>query len=172
MGPQGAAVAHLVQLRDAHPVLVGLGVLGADVHGHLRQVEVGAHAPGGGDAHGALDVQNHPGGQLLGGEAVGVQVTGHVHEHLVDGVDMDVLRGHIFKIDLVDLCTVLHVQGHPGRGHDIVQAHGGISPDLGVVPRTVGELPAGGLPAALLVDLLHPLDHLEQPGPAGNTIGF
>ena len=74
--------------------------------------------------------KNHPGGQLLGGETVGVEVGGHVHEHLVDRVDVDILRGHILEIDLVDLRAVLHVQGHPGRGHNVVQAHGGVSSNL------------------------------------------
>ena len=82
--PQVAAVALLVQLGDAHAVRVRLGVLGPDVHGDLAEVEVGTDARRGGDARGLQHVQNDPLGQLPGREPVGVQVVGHVHQHLVD----------------------------------------------------------------------------------------
>ena len=172
MAPQSAAVAHLVQLRDAHAVFVRRDVLGGDVHGHLGQVQVGADACGSSDAHGALHVQNHLYRQLLGGEVIGFQVGGGVDEHLIDGVDVNVLRRHILQVHLVDAGAVLHVQGHPGRGHQVVQGHIGMGLHLGVVPGGGGELPARGFPLALPVDLLHPLHHLEQPGAAGNAVGL
>ena len=38
MGPEVAAVAHLVQTGDANPIFVRLNVLGLNIHGHLGQI--------------------------------------------------------------------------------------------------------------------------------------
>ena len=53
-------------------------------------------------------------------EFVGIQVVRHVHEHLVDGVDYDVLRRDILEVDLIDAGAVLHVVRHPRRRDDEV----------------------------------------------------
>ncbi len=84
--PQEAAVAHLVQLRDPHPVLVRLYVLRHDVHGHLGEIQVGPDPRRGGDTGGVQHLPDHGHGQLMSRHAVGVQIVGQVHEHLVDGV--------------------------------------------------------------------------------------
>ena len=56
----------------------------------------------------------------MGGELVGIQVVRHIHEHLVDGVDNDVLRGNILEINLIDTGAVLHVVRHSRRRDDEV----------------------------------------------------
>ena len=53
-------------------------------------------------------------------ELVSIQVVRHVHEHLVDGVDYDVLRRDILEVDLIDAGAVLHVIRHSGRRNDKV----------------------------------------------------
>src|SRR5699024_7927613 len=35
--PQETAVAHLVQLRDAYPMLIRRSMLGLDIHGHFAE---------------------------------------------------------------------------------------------------------------------------------------
>ena len=44
MVPQLPAIGHLVQLCYAHPVLVGLRLLGHDVHSHLCQIHIRTYA--------------------------------------------------------------------------------------------------------------------------------
>ena len=118
--PEEPPVGHLIQLGDAHSVLVRMDVLGHDVHSHLGQVQIGTHARCGGEAGGFQNVQDDGSGQLPGGHLISVQVVGQIHEHLVDGVGIDVLRGHIFQIDAVYLGAPVDIVGHPGRGHDVV----------------------------------------------------
>ena len=166
MAPQPPPVAPLVQLRDAHPVLVRRHVLGPDVHGHLGQVQVGAHARRGGDAGGLENVQDDRAGQLPGRHVVGVQVVGHVHEHLVDAVGEDVLRRNVFQVDPVNLCAPVDIVGHSGRGHQVVQSQRRVLLHRPVVPRGAGEPPARSLPLPPEVDLFDLLHHLEEPGPA------
>ena len=172
VGPQLLPVTHLVQLGNAHPVLIRLDVLGPDVHGDLGQIQVGAHARRGGDAGGLEDVQDDGPGQLPGRHLVGVQIVGQIHEHLVNRVGEDVLRGHILQIDAVDFCAPVNVVGHPGRGHNVVKGQSGVAPHLRIVPGGAGELMARGVPLAPGVHLRHPLYHLEEPGPASDAISL
>ena len=53
-------------------------------------------------------------------ELVGVQVVRHVHEHLVNGIDHNVLRRDVLEVDLIDAGAVLHVIRHSGRRNDKV----------------------------------------------------
>lgn len=66
VGPQGPAIGHLIQLRDAHPVLIRRNVLGHNVHSHLPQVEVGPDSRRCGDPGRFQHIQNHSHGQLPG----------------------------------------------------------------------------------------------------------
>ena len=61
---------------------------------------------------------------------------------------------------------------HPGRSHDIVQSQGRVPLYFRIVPGGAGELMAWSVPFPLGVYLCHPLYHLEQPGPARDTVGF
>ena len=170
--PQQPPVGHFIQLGDAHPVLVRVDVLGHDIHGHLGQVQIGAHTRRGGDAGGFQNIQDDGPGQLPGSHPISVQVVGQVHEHLVDGVGIDVLRCHIFQIDAVDLGAPVDIVGHPGRGHNVVQGQSGILLNLRIAPGGAGELVAGGVPLPPGVHLRHLLDHLKEPGAAPNAVGF
>ena len=74
MRPQFLPEAHLVQLGYPHPVLVGGQLLGGDVHGDFRQVQVGANAPRGGDTLGGQHIPDHGGDQFVGGLIVEMEV--------------------------------------------------------------------------------------------------
>ena len=74
----------LVQFGDTHAVAVGGNVLGDNIHCHLAQKQVGADARRGRDAGGVQHIENDFPRQLTRGQAVGLKVAGHVHEHLVD----------------------------------------------------------------------------------------
>ena len=78
----------------------------------------------------------------------------------------------MLKVHAVDAGAPVDVVGHSGRGYDIVEGQRRISPHLRVVGRSAGELPARDIPLPLVIDLLDPLDHLKQPGPAGNAISL
>ena len=170
--PELFSVTHFIQLGNTDAVLVRRNVLRHDVHGHLAEIEICTDARRGGDAGGSQDIQDHGLRQLTGGHPVGWEVAGDVHHHLVDGVDMDVLRGDVFQVDVVDLGADLDVPRHPGRGHQVVHRQGRIGLQLSGVGAFAHQLPAGGAEPPLGVDLLDPLDHLEEAGPARDAVGF
>ena len=147
-------------------------MLGLDVHGHLAQVQVGADARRGGDPRGVQHVQDHAHGQLPGREPVGVQVGGGVHEYLVNGINVDVLRGDILQVYFVDLGAYGHVAGHLRRGHQVIHRQGGGGAQGLIVPGGAGEPPSGRLAEAAGVDLPDLFHHLEQPGPPRQAIGL
>ena len=86
---------HLVERRDANAVLIGFGFLGFDVHGDLGEEEIGADARRRRDARRVQHVEDHGPRQLASGRAVGLQIAGNVHQHLVDGVGVDILGRNI-----------------------------------------------------------------------------
>ena len=85
---------------------------------------------------------------------------------------MDVLRGYILQIDLINLGGNIHVVGHAGRSDDIIQGQGRIGADEPIVifPDIQLVLRIGPLPG--FVHGGHLLHHLKESGPAGNTIGL
>ena len=172
VGPEIPAVALLRQLGNADAVLIRRDAFGPNIHGDLAQVQVRPDARRGGDARGLQHVQDDLHGEIAGAEAIGPQVVCHVHEHLVDGVGDDVLRRDVFQVHAVDSCAPLHVMGHPGRGHDVVHRKARVRFQLRIAGGGTRELPPWGLTGPLSVDLLDPLDHLEQPRPAGDAPGF
>ena len=165
MFPQQTAVSHLVQFRDAHAVLIGRHFLGYNVHRYLAEIKVRANASGGGDACLGQHLPDDFHGQLVSRHPVILQVGCHVHKNLVDGIDMDVLRGDVAEIYFINACAVLDVMRHAWLCHQIVH---------GQLPVCVQFLFRVRFPGAspLPVHLTHPLHHLEQPWPAADSIAF
>ena len=64
---------------------------------------------GGGDAGGGKYLADHPLGKLPGCETISAQIARNIHEHLVDGVDHDILRRGKTEIYLINPGAVLHV---------------------------------------------------------------
>ena len=126
----------------------------------------------GGNAGGAQHIQYDLHGKIAGGKAGQLQVFCGVDEHLVDGVDVDVLRLDVLEVDLIDARAVLHVVGHARRRDDIFQRQRGVLRELrGAVGRTGKRPPRRGA-QALGVDGAHALDDLEQPRPSGYAHGL
>ena len=149
MRPQFLAKGLLVQLRHPDAVLVGGQLLGSDVHGDFRQVQVGADPPGGGDTLGGQHVPDHGSDQLMGGHVVETEVGRQVHKALIHAVHMNVTRGEVLQVDAVNLRGNLQVSGHPGHGGDV--RHGLSRESL---------------------DLRQPLFHFKESGPPRHSQSF
>ena len=60
-------------------------------------------------------------GKLVGAHVVIGQIARHINENLVNGVGVDIRRGHIFEVGLVDLGRNVQIPLHPRRRNDVVQ---------------------------------------------------
>jgi hypothetical protein len=181
--PQQIPVGLLVQLCNADAVLVRRDMLCHNIHGQLCKVEVGADACRCGDAGVVQHLPHHGHGKLVGAHVVIGQIARHVNENLVDGVGVDVRRGHIFEVGLVDLGGHVQIPLHPGRRNDVAQPQCRVCVQGVGIERGAGKvifavlspdclfLPDSGL-QPLSVDLFHPLDGFKQPCSAGYLVSF
>ena len=97
---------------------------------------------------------------------------GHVHEDLVDGIDVNVLRGDIFQIDMIDLATDFDIPGHLRRRSHVVhgQRRGGLQR-----LRVAGGAGKGMVRRGLLatgVDVTDLLNNLKQTGASRDAVGL
>ena len=85
-----------------------------------------------------------------------MEVIGHIHEHFINAVHMDVFRCNIFQINLINPDTVVHVKCHAWRRDDEVD------PDVLVLVQHVFIIGSGrSIPAT--VQFLYLLLYLEEP---------
>ena len=168
MRPKLLTVAHFVKLRNADAVFVRLHVLRHNVHSDLAEIEIAANARRGCDARGVQDVRDHNLCQLTGGHAVSLQIVRHIHHHLVDGIDMDVLRGDVFQVYVVDLGADLNVFCHPRRGNEIIYFSGWISRQFIGVETLFGK--AASFAPPFRVDFLDTLHYFKEPRSAGDAV--
>ena len=181
MVPQQIPVRLLVQLCNSDTIFVCRDVLCYNVHGQLCKVEVGADACRCGDAGVVQHLPHHGHGKLVGAHVVIGQVARHINKNLVNGVGVDIRRGHIFEVGLVDLSGNVQIPLHPGRRNDVAQPQCrvcvqgiGIKRGSGKVVFSILSpdclfLPDGSL-QPLSVDLFHPLNGFKQPCSAGYLI--
>ena len=166
MIPQQTAVAHFIQLGNADAVPIRFDMLRHDVHGYFTEVEICPNPRCGSDSRGLQHIQDHGHGKLSGCHFVGGQIIGCVDKHLVDGIRVNVLRGNILQVHTKNACAALHVFGHLRRRHNIIQRQLRRGLYLQIICGGAGQRAAGGIPLPLCIDLLDPLHHLKQPGPA------
>ena len=95
-------------------------MFGGDVQRDFCQIEVGADTAGGTYAGLLIDILHDPKAKLSGGQPVKRKIVGHVHESLVDGIDMDIFFGDIFQVNSVDIRGNVHIFLHTGRRYDII----------------------------------------------------
>ena len=119
----------------------------------------------------------------MGAHVVVGQITRHINENLVDGVGVNVCRGHIFEVGLVDLGGNIQIPLHPGRRNDVAQPQRRVCVQGVGIKRGAGKvvfailspdrlfLPDGSL-QPLSVDLFHPLNGFKQPCSAGYSVSF
>ena len=183
MVPQQIPVRLLVQLRNADTILVRRDVLCHNVHGQLCKVEVGADACRCGDAGVVQHLPHHGHGKLVGAHVVIGQIARHIDKNLIDGVGVNIRRGHIFEVGLVDLGGNVQIPLHPGRRNDVAQPQRRVSVQGIGIERGAGKViftvlspdrlvPPDGSLQPLGVDLFHPLDGFKQPRSAGYLVSF
>ena len=133
VGPEQAAVGHLIELGDPYPVPVCRNMFGDNIHGHLCQVHIGADSGCGSDTRLRQDITDNTAGQLMGTDGICIQVIRNIHEHFINGVDMDIFRSNILQIDLIDPGRILHIAGHLRYRADISELLFRIGPELSFI---------------------------------------
>ena len=181
--PQQIPIGLLVQLRNADTIFVCRDVLCHNVHRQLCKVEVGADACRCGDAGIGQHLPHHGHGKLVGAHVVIGQIARHINKNLVDGVGVDIRRGHIFEVGLVDLGGNVQIPLHPGWRNDVAQPQCRVCVQGVGIKRGAGKvifavlspdclfLPDGSL-QPLGVDLPDTLDGFKQPRSAGYLVSF
>ena len=181
--PQQIPVGLLVQLCNADTIFIRRDVLCHNVHGQLCKVEVGADARRCGDAGVVQHLPYHGHGKLMGAHVVIGQIARHINENLVNGVGVDIRRGHIFEVGLVDLGGNVQIPLHPGRRNDVAQPQRRVCVQGVGIERGAGKvifavlspdclLLTDGSLQPLSVDLFHPLNGFKQPCSAGYLVSF
>ena len=147
-------------------------MLGQNVHSHLAQVHIGADASCRGNTGGLQHILNDPLGKFIGAQAAVFQIRCHIHKYFINGIDMDILRRHIFEVYFIYFSAVLHVMLHPGRRDNIIQFQRGISVQFGGIAAFPGEDTAGRSQPSQGVHFRHLLHHFKKPGAAGNSVSL
>ena len=154
-----------------------------NVHGQLCKVEVGADACRCGDAGVVQHLPHHGHGKFMGAHVIIRQIARHINENLVDGVGVNVCRGHIFEVGLVDLGGHIQIPLHPGRRNNIAQPQRRVCVQGVGIERGAGKAVLAILPTHCLVlldgslqplgvDLPDTLDGFKQPRSAGYLVCF
>ena len=170
--PKLSAVAHFIQLRDPDAALIRRDVFGHDVHSDLAKIKVCADPRGRGDPRCAQHIKDHGSSQFPRRHVIRPKITGGVDHHLIDGVDMDVLRGDVFEVDVVDLGADLDILCHPGRCYDIVNSQSRVRFQIHGICAFACKLSSGSMALPLRIDFSDPLYHFKKTGSAEYTIGF
>lgn len=85
---------------------------------------------------------------------------------------MDIFRCNVFEVDLKDAGTVVHIELHAGRCHQIVQRQLRMGFQLRIIAGGTNKGVAGSFPQSARIHLLYPFHDLKKSSLAGNTIGL
>lgn len=106
------------------------------------------------------------------GFSVGVQVARGVHEHFVDGVDVDVVRGDVPQVDAVYFSAGVEIVRHSRLGDVYVDRQARIGFQLVGVIRCAAESMPWRAQLPFRVDLAQFLPDFEQSGTPGQPVGL
>ena len=120
--PEFATIRHFIQFGDTHTILVCRHLLSHNIHRHLTEIHVRTDACCCRDACLFQHIADHLHRQFMGRHLISTQVGRHIHDHLVNRIHMDILRGNVFQIDAVNLRAHLNIVCHLWRGSDIVNS--------------------------------------------------
>ena len=147
-------------------------MFGDDVQRNFAEVEVGTDPCGGSDPSGVKHIFDYTLCKLPRCKSGGLKIGRDVHEHLVDGIGVDVFRRHMAEVHLIYAGAPLHVTGHARRGHDIIQLQRRVGSQLQIITGGTGKDVAGSLLPTLSVDLPDLLDYFKEPGPSRYPMRF
>ena len=141
-----------------------------NVHGHFCKIHIRADAGRRGDGGFVEDPLDDFLRQIVRAFAVSTQVPGDIHEYLVNGIDVNVLRSHILQIDAVDFRTDGEIVRHAGFGD--VHACGEIRIGLQLIRlvRFADEHASWRRLTPSRVDLLEFCFDFEQPRTPGKPV--
>ena len=148
--PEQSAVTHLVQFCNAHTISIRLYMFCHNIERHFAQIEIGSDPGGCRDARLSKDILYHFRRKFSRCHVVCPQIMCDIHKHLVDRIDMNILRRHITQIEIVNSGAVIHVERH-ARRCDL------ISQPLFRMPR---------------IHFFYFLYDLKEPRSSRNAIGF
>ena len=171
MIPKQLAITYLVERGDADTVRVRGNMLGADIHGDLRQIQIGADACRRGDTGFAQNLEDHFHSQFPRVQPIQRKIICGVDKDFIDRIDMDILGRDIPKIDAVDAGACVNVVRHAWTGGDIGDREFRMRCQFSCICRlTCKALPAGaGQPQG--VQLADFLDDFKEPRPSGDAVG-
>ena len=115
VAPQKPAVAHLVQLCNPHSELVRRQMLGYDIHSNLGKIQISADSRRGRNTRSLQHIPHYLRRQLPCRYLVGIQIMRRIYKHLVNRIHMNILRRHIFQINIVNTPAVFQIERHPRR---------------------------------------------------------
>ena len=170
--PQLMPIRHFIQFCDAYTVFVGRHLFGHNIHRHLAEIHIRTNASRSSNARLTQHVANHLHRQLMGSQFICAKISRHIHNHLIDGIHMDVLWCYILQINLVYLRADLNVVCHLRRCCYIVN-----SPVRMLFQFYIGcgfacQTMTRHLALTFIVHLAHPLYHLKQSCTSANTVCF
>ena len=90
-----------------------------DVHGDLCEEHIGSDSRSRRDPGLKQHLPDHGHCQFMRRHAVGLKIFRHVHEALIDGIDVDIVCADVFGVYGEDLCGDLLVKQHLRRGNNI-----------------------------------------------------
>ena len=172
VGPERPAVRHLIELRDPHAVLVRRDMFRPDIHRCFAQIQVRTDSRCRCDPCRLEHIQDHFPRQLPCRHLIGPQIRRRVNEHFIDGIDMDILRGDIFQVHLIDLAADLHIARHLRRRCHKIHRKRGIPLQLRSLAGRPCKLPSRRALPPGCIDLPDFLFHLKEPRPAGDAVSL
>ena len=112
MIPEFIAEGLLSQLGYSDTVFISRFVLGYDIHGELRQVEVRSDTGGSSNAGGRQNFTDQSHSQFMCSHSIELQIGSHIQEHLVYTVDKSIVCGDVLAVDAIYLCGCLQIISH------------------------------------------------------------
>ena len=166
--PERLAKMLLIEHRQPRALGVSRHALGENIHRHLCQKEIGAHASRRRDACLCVHPIHEKTRQLPRFHVIRPQIRRHIDENLVHRIRDHILRRNIAQVNAVDLQAHFHIARHARRRHDRLQRQARIFVQFLRICRRAGKR-RPRLRFSPGVDLCDSAIHLEQSRPPANA---
>ena len=92
------------------------------VHGYFRKIQIRTDTRRCPYSYPLIDFSHQKLRHLFRIHVVSLQISSHIKEDLIYRIDVHVFRRDVVEIYLIYFRSVLHVELHPRRGHDVLKA--------------------------------------------------